>query len=279
LFFNAFVLPILYTLLFLYIRSHVKTLYSATTSEYDEGKRWEANLETNEPETSISSSEFIVTTSVKVTSEARPVQKQSGFRDTERAKRRMNKIAVTLLCYPIAYLCLTMPISVARVASFCGANVSTAVDYIVIAIFGSSGWVNVLLYTITRKGIVSWDWILFRRRPGYRKYSDPDSAPIPTSNSYFPRSGSAHAPISTSAFDAPQISSVIPLRPLPSEKCNCSFNMAFNSNQQHDPRTQTLVAVPDRAKLTHSRWCAHHLASFGPASSASNNLAEVEAEV
>ena len=226
------------------------------TSEYDDGKPLQANLEISNPETSVSSSEVIITTSVKVTSEARPVQKQSELSDAERAKRRMNKIAVTLLCYPIAYLCLTMPISVARVAIYCGAKAPSVVSYIVVAIFGSSGWVNVLLYSIPRKGIVSWDGILFWRRRGCRKYSNPDSAVIPT-DSYFPRSGSAHAPISTSAFDAAQICSVHPMRPLPSEKCNCAFDMDFNSNQQHDPRTSTLVAVPDRAKLTHDRWCAH----------------------
>jgi G protein-coupled glucose receptor regulating Gpa2 C-term len=248
------------------------------TSEYDEGNPWQANLETSNPETSISSSEVIMTTVVKVASEARPAQKQSELSDAERAKRRMNKIAVTLLCYPIAYLCLTMPISVARVAFYCGAEVSPAVSYIVVAIFGSSGWVNVLLYTIPRKGIVSWDWILFWRRPGCRKYSNPDSAVIPT-DSYFPRSGSAHAPISTSAFDAAQNCSVLPMRRLPSEKCNCGFDMDINSNQQRDPRTPTLVAVPDRAKLSHARWCAHHLTSFSPASSASNRLTEVEAEL
>jgi len=219
-----------------------------------------------------------MTTSVKVTNEARPVQKQSKPHDTERAKRRMNTIAVTLLCYPAAYLCLTMPLSVARVAIYCGANFSPAVSYIVIAIFGSSGWVNVLLYTITRKGIVSWDWILFWRRPGSRKYSKPDSALVPT-DSYFPRSGSAHAPIPTSAFDASQICSVFPMRRLPSEKCNCAFDIEFNSNQQHDPGTSTLVAVPNRAKLTHSRPCAHHLTSFGPPSSASNKLTELETEL
>lgn len=218
-----------------------------------------------------------MTTSVKITSEARPVQKQSELSAAERAKRRMNKIAVTLLCYPIAYLCLTMPLSVARVAIYSGANVSPAVSYIVIAIFGSSGWVNVLLYTIPRKGMVSWNWILFWRRRGCRKYSNSDSAVIPT-DSYFPRSGSAHAPTSTSAFDTAQICSVLPMRRPPSEKYNCAFEMDFNSNQQHGPRTSTLVAVPDRAKLAHARWCAHHLMRFGPASSDSK-LTEVEAEL
>ena len=247
------------------------------TSEHDEGIPSQANLETSNPETSVSSSEVIMTTSVKVTSEARPVQKQSELSAAERAKRRMNKIAVTLLCYPIAYLCLTMPLSVARVAIYSGANVSPAVSYIVIAIFGSSGWVNVLLYTIPRKGLVSWDWILFWGRRGCRKYSNSDSAVIPT-DSYFPPSGSAHAPISTSAFDTAQICSVLPMRRLPSEKCNCAFEMDFNSNQQHDPRTSTLVAVPDRVKLAHARWCAHHLTRFGPASSDSK-LTELEAEL
>lgn len=220
-----------------------------------------------------------MTTTVRVTSEAGPVQKPVEIGDTERSKRRMNKIAVTLLCYPIAYLCLTMPISVARVASFSGVKVSPTVSYIVIAIFGSSGWVNVLLYTIPRKGMVSWDSIIFWRRRSCHKYPKSDSAVMLT-DSHFSRPGSTHSPISISAFDTAQIGSVslMKLKRHPSEKCNCAFDMEFNSNQQHDPHTPTFVAVPDRAKLIHARWCPHHLTRSGPAPSDSKKLTEVEAE-
>jgi hypothetical protein len=51
------------------------------TSEYDDSKPLQANLEISNPETSVSSSEVIITTSVKVTSQARSVQKQGELSD------------------------------------------------------------------------------------------------------------------------------------------------------------------------------------------------------
>jgi hypothetical protein len=254
LFFNAFVLPIVYTLLFLYIRRHLKTLRTATTNEYDEDKPLQTDLENNKPASSTSSNEIFVTTSVKVTSENRPGQKQGELSNAERSKRRMNKIAVTLLCYPLAYLCLTMPISITRVAIFCGADVSNSVSYLVIAIFGSSGWVNVLLYTIPRKGLVSWDTILFWRRGG-RAYPKQDSAMMLT-GSYFPQSASAHPCSSTCPFDASHIRSVPLMQRRSSEKSSYTFD--YNSNQQPDPPT-SFVAVPDRAKLKSHEVRSHIL--------------------
>jgi hypothetical protein len=243
------------------------------TSEYD-CKPCEANLESKTPANSVPSSEIVMTKIARVTSEVPSVQKQRELDGAERTKRRIYKVAVTLLCYPIAYLLLTMPISVVRVAVYSGAELPLPVSSAVVAIYASSGWVNVLLYTIPRKGIISWDWILFWRR-GSCKYSISDSALI-SADSNCPQSGSSR--IQTSAFDATQTCSALPTRPLPLEKCNCVYNMDFDCNQGYDPCPSTPMAVMDKAKLIHARWCEQHLATFDPASRDSNTLAEVDLE-
>jgi len=107
-----------------------------------------------------------LTTVVKVTSDVRPnTHHRHEVTEAELAKRkRLNSIAITLLCYPIAYLCLTMPVEIVRVAAYCGATFPIPVSDVVVCIYASSGWVNVLLYTIPRKGIISWDHILWWRK-------------------------------------------------------------------------------------------------------------------
>jgi G protein-coupled glucose receptor regulating Gpa2 C-term len=77
----------------------------------------------------------------------------------ESARKRMNNVSLTLLCYPIAYICLIMPITLARIAEFADVKVSIPVIYFAAGVYASSGYVNVILYTFTRKGIVSWDWV------------------------------------------------------------------------------------------------------------------------
>lgn len=77
----------------------------------------------------------------------------------ESATKKMNSVSRTLLCYPIAYLCLIMPISIARIAEFTGAGVPIPVVFFACGFYASSGYVNVIVYTTTRKGIISWSWI------------------------------------------------------------------------------------------------------------------------
>jgi len=83
--------------------------------------------------------------------------------DTDRTHRKMNQVALTLLAYPIMYICLTLTLSITRLSEFAGDDWGFTCVYVGASIFCCSGWVNVLMYTVTRKGIISWDWLFGRR--------------------------------------------------------------------------------------------------------------------
>jgi hypothetical protein len=156
LFFNGFALPVLYCLLFLYIRGHLKAFRISISSKQSGGlelKPWQKNLESG-------CSGIIASPRQVIKTKSMTIQQPREHNEAERGARRMNQVAIILLYYPIAYLCLTVPISVVRVATYSGAQFSLPVSYVVVSIYASSGWVNVLLYTIPRKGIISWDRLL-----------------------------------------------------------------------------------------------------------------------
>ena len=130
-----------------------------TTHESDP---WRAYLDP--AKSSAEGSEIVVTPSTSVTNgeQCYPVACQSTqLYVDENAKKRMNSVATTLLCYPIAYICIIMPITASRIAQFTGAHVPLPVIYFTAGFYASTGYVNVIMYTVTRKGIISWDW-LFR---------------------------------------------------------------------------------------------------------------------
>jgi hypothetical protein len=168
LFFNMFGLTVLYCILFFFIRLHSKKFPNYTSSDRRasvyESQSWHANLETGGPRPPTTSQEILTTQTVVVTSEDRP----RGFQaqpPTSRgeSKKRMNQIAITLLCYPIIYICLALPIAITRISQFAGGEVGFTAIYISVCMYSCSGWVNVLLYTATRKGIVSWGKIFKRK--------------------------------------------------------------------------------------------------------------------
>jgi hypothetical protein len=64
----------------------------------------------------------------------------------------------TGLNYSLLYFFLTMPLVVSRIAEFTGHEWSLTFAYVGAAILDCSGLANVLLYTITRKGITKWSW-------------------------------------------------------------------------------------------------------------------------
>ena len=191
LFFNGFALPVLYCLLFLYIRGHLKAFRISTSSKQSSGlalEPWQANLESGRSGTMASPREVIKTTSVKITTEIGTIQQPHEHNEAERSMKRMNQVAIILLCYPIAYLCLTVPISVVRVATYSGAHFSLPVSYIVVSIYASSGWVNVLLYTIPRKGIISWSRLLLCSQSETKDHQPESLRLVLSSNSWLSKS-------------------------------------------------------------------------------------------
>jgi G protein-coupled glucose receptor regulating Gpa2 C-term len=139
-------LIILNSTLFLYIRIHSGKLRKASsTSEQTlrEVPSYENNLK------------------VGKATERRPSQPVQSSA-SHQAQQRMKNVSLTLLCYPIVYLILLLPLSIARLKEFSGKNPSLNATYFAAAVFDCQGFINVLLYTSTRKGIVSWD-SLFRK--------------------------------------------------------------------------------------------------------------------
>src|SRR5271156_247366 len=188
LFIDMFALTILYCILFFYIRIQLKNFRKAnSTSDITvkdpashqpgaggqpvELSPWQANLESGLPPVQITPHTFVTTKTVQITIEERTpdptlhknsLQPHAMNPDTDRTHRKMNQVALTLLAYPIMYICLTLTLSITRLSQFAGDNWGLTCVYVGASIFCCTGWVNVLVYTATRKGIISWDW-LFRR--------------------------------------------------------------------------------------------------------------------
>ena len=93
-----------------------------------------------------------------VIAEDAPASTRPWRSEEDRAHRRLNHASSKHLAYPLLYLCLTVPIGTVALASLAGHIWLTPV-YVVSCFYGSSGWANVILYTATRKGIISWNWI------------------------------------------------------------------------------------------------------------------------
>src|SRR5271168_3913637 len=119
-----FALTTLYCILFFYIRIQLKNFRKAnSTSELQstqelQSASWQANLEAGTPEQPAAPKQIITTQTVTVTTEERPIYRQTMKTEADRVHRRMNHVALTLLCYPITYICLTMPLSIARLSAF-----------------------------------------------------------------------------------------------------------------------------------------------------------------
>src|SRR5579859_1647160 len=257
LFIDMFALTILYCILFFYIRIQLKSFRAANSSSTDhhtggtgnhELRAWQANLEAGVPNgDSANLPHGIMTkTTVTVTTEERPSTIYSGRRtrtEADRAHRRMNQVALTLLCYPLSYICLTMPLCITRLSQFAGHNWGLVPIYAAASLYCCSGFFNVLLYTATRRGIISWGW-LFKRKGKKNGVST-------TSTGYYPGSRDAGSNVRTTT-----------VRSKLSNLSNSSFPQTPKSNLPDSDSesftqefTTTPVAISDAAKLVHSKDC------------------------
>ena len=169
-FFNFLTLPILYTILFIYIRRQSSNFFNVASTTGHSTISDNSNFES--PASIATSPEPLKAKLGSMRSQSihsrRP--KPRFTEAAERARRRMHQVAVTLLCYPLAYLVLTGPILVIPMASFLRKNIPVSSVYALSSVYTSTGWVNVILYTVTRKGIVSWDRLFkWRKRPKHLK--------------------------------------------------------------------------------------------------------------
>ncbi|KAK2809770.1 hypothetical protein FQN49_008591 [Arthroderma sp. PD_2] len=68
--------------------------------------------------------------------------------------RRLRRVTGYMVLYPLAYLFLSLPIAAARMASFGGSSPSLTYLCAAAAIIASSGTVDVIMYTLTRKALI-----------------------------------------------------------------------------------------------------------------------------
>lgn len=156
-------LIISYGAVFIYLRFQSRKLKSMTQDETGEhNSSWHAEVQAggdsaDSSDVPISSSKAFTTRTLSITANQRPQKSRAT-----KVQRRMRHASLALLCYPIVYIFLTMTLSIARISEFAGKPWSLQKVYVGACIYECSGFVNVLLYTGTRKGIISWDWI-FRK--------------------------------------------------------------------------------------------------------------------
>jgi hypothetical protein len=237
LFFDSLVLPILYSILFIYIRRQSNNFFYVVSTNGHSTTSDDIKLE---PPASISTSPTANAASTRSEPIDSMMPKPRVTEAAERARRRMNQVAVTLLCYPLAYLLLTAPILVIPIASFLEKNIPISVVYVLSSVYTSTGWVNVILYTITRKGIVSWHRLLrWRKRPQHLQ-----STPGPKSLGI----STFQAPVTTDELDYKTTASS-------SSQERGYTSTDSGSGYPHDNYVAAIIPAPRPVKLVHSRSC------------------------
>jgi hypothetical protein len=170
-------LTTIYCILFVYVRVKARNLRqlistNASGCSYEMNQTWEADSETGICSSMQSTGQ--AKTNTKVTMEDRPTHQSATG---ERSCGRMNRASVILICYPMVYICLTMPMCISRICSFVGKSWSLPAVYAGTTIYVCSGVVNVLVYTITRKGIIPWGR-LFRSKVKPAKTNKISTKPV-----------------------------------------------------------------------------------------------------
>ena len=149
-FVDMFVLIVLYSALFCYIRVQSKRLRDAeSTSHQSAGETSGYELESGMLYKSLGKPLPAIP---DLQPQIRRIRSRSNAPD-----RRLRKVSLTLLCYPLVYMVFLMPLSIARLQQFAGLNPSLTFTYAACAVFDCQGLVNVILYTSTRKGLIPWD--------------------------------------------------------------------------------------------------------------------------
>lgn len=75
-------------------------------------------------------------------------------REDERSLKRIRRFVYYMIVYPLAYLLLSLPLAAGRMMTAGGRSPSIEYMCVAGALITSSGFVNVLLYTTTRRAII-----------------------------------------------------------------------------------------------------------------------------
>jgi hypothetical protein len=167
LFLDMFTLTILYSVLFCYIRVQTKACRTVTVSTDNSNnnshnnaaqeRSWQSNLEAGKSPLVTTPTQILTTKSVTITLEQRRSRQSQRFSQSKQ-HQRLNRASLSLLIYPFIYILLTLTLSISRISEFANRPFGLNSVYIGACLFDCTGFVNVILYTGTRKGIVSWNW-------------------------------------------------------------------------------------------------------------------------
>jgi hypothetical protein len=169
-------LTTIYCILFVYVRIKAKKLRQLMTTNasgrsYEMHPSWKGDSENGDHSSRQSTSP--TKTKTKVTVEDQPSHQSAAG---DRTYGRMNRASIILISYPMVYICLTMPMCIARVCQFTGKSWSLPAVYAGTVIYVCSGWVNVLVYTTTRQGIILWGWLFRKGKPA--KKNETSTKPV-----------------------------------------------------------------------------------------------------
>lgn len=277
-------LTILYCLVFFYIRSQLKKfndIASAGTAEATQStnsgqelERWHADLEVGSPDVQPPPGSVITTRTVTVVTEDRGVVELTN-KDTSSsppsfslrhtassqshlmARKRMLQVARSLLWYPMIYLIVTLTLTIGRLGTFGNAPWATTCIFVGAAIYACGGWANVLLYTTTRKGIISWSWFGWSKKCRDRK-RDSNEYPISDSPPRVPgeKYGSDRSTEATVSTHSRNNSSITDHRnPVSTILADSASDLQIDGvDFSHSTGFDTVNGTEDD-KLVHDRYC------------------------
>jgi hypothetical protein len=143
-------LTVVYTCLFFYIRMQAKQ-FPKTISTSENHPTPELGDVSPTKDSPLSTTKTAASTIASAT--------QAGANGGNTLRQRVNRVSLALLLYPAIYVILELPIAVARISEFAGKDFSLRAVYVGGCLFSLQGFAQVILYSTTRKGIISWDWV------------------------------------------------------------------------------------------------------------------------
>ena len=266
-------LTVMYCIVFFYIRSQLRKFSSETDLSSDqqspaqELERWQADLEAGGANPDTPPRQIMTTRMVSVTTEdhgpSLTTESTNGLSISLRntptnqshliARKRMLQVARSLLWYPLIYLCVTAPLTMGRLAQFADDDWATTCIFVGASFYASGGWLNVLLYTTTRKGIISWTWCGRNRKPS-RRHSKAGIPPFASSRTPHDKFAS-HSSTMTSGSNHSDDDFDRQIPPSSNDRRDSKENMLFEGVDFTHSTGFDIVDMTDDSKVGHDRYC------------------------
>lgn len=288
-------LTCLYCLVFFYIRSQLKKFSrvasagtgdaTRSTNSGQELERWQADLEATPPEVQPPPRSVFTTRTVTVVTEDRPnaeltstntngaapfsIHHTPSAQSHILARKRMLQVARSLLWYPMIYLFVTVTLTIGRLGTFANAPWATTCIFVGATLYACGGWANALLYTTTRKGIITWSWFGWSKNcrdrkkaaAGSKQGSASDASPRVPGEKY----GSERSTDTTTSIHSRNESNAIdPRNPVSMILADSASDLQFEGvDFSHSTGFDTVNGTEDD-KLVHDRYCVQSRLYTGP---------------